>query len=391
MTSADFALSLMRPLAWPRSAKQKALFLPELLRLYFDLLPNTGAISICMSVCTAWYIAGDYFLRRLHDVTRALTPFISDVPALRRLLCETDGVIAGTFADLFFRRGPGAIQCMLTPTFVLDLYFEFVYRDEVEELILAEGYTLDDEFEVGDVYPDCAVTGLPDDSYNGLLRFSKGGRYIDVVLTAETTANCVLRVEATGAMNFVTWDAAICMFPRQLLSLERSECLRIDHDPEGVPEGRLRGLDSHRWPEGPPGLLGAMYSPTTRWVADSRSWVVQLETDSVLYDEGHPCDSGDTLAVPSTYSWTVNGFTLQYERAEGPPRSKAVGRTLLVLPTQGCHLLASPALMYTYAVEPALADRFNRHVAARAATEGPFWITENVRLDDVLLTMKVEM
>ncbi|EJD45293.1 hypothetical protein AURDEDRAFT_165507 [Auricularia subglabra TFB-10046 SS5] len=368
--------------------RETALLLPELVRMYFLLLPNTGVLAICMSVCTTWHMLGGELLQPLHDIGRGLRPFISNVPALRRLLCEMDGVIAGTFADLFFRRGPGAKDAMLSPTYALELYFESIYRDDVLERLLAEGYALEDEFEVGDTFPDSAVTALVEDSYYGLMRFRKGARRIEVVLASESTANCVLHVETTGAMNFVTWDSALCMFAHDVLILEESLCLRLDYLPEGVPEARTRGLDCQRWPEGSSSQLLVRYPPAWRWVGDVKCWTVELETNSVLYDVAAPSESDEMLVVPSTYCWSVNGFTMTYAPAAGPPTTKSHAPTLLALPIQGCHLLANPALLYTYAVAPDLARAFRRYVSLREEHEGQFWVSQNVRVDEMLLDFK---
>ncbi|EJD34114.1 hypothetical protein AURDEDRAFT_176831 [Auricularia subglabra TFB-10046 SS5] len=67
MRMIDFPSSPRRPTVWRHTASQRGILLPELVRMYFELLPNTGAIALCMSVCTTWHRAGWYLLKRLHD------------------------------------------------------------------------------------------------------------------------------------------------------------------------------------------------------------------------------------------------------------------------------------------------------------------------------------
>ncbi|EJD34399.1 hypothetical protein AURDEDRAFT_176560 [Auricularia subglabra TFB-10046 SS5] len=324
---------------------QFVLTLPELVRLTMMALPSAGLVAYLRTVSTVWYTAGTSILNTLFDLAVALSPFIDDVPAFHRVLCELDGIIGGSFALDFFR--PYSGNCSLGPrkVAVLEVFVEWAFEDELHETLETEGYSLCSE-------PSTAfVARLPGWLVASVKRFQRGACRIDVVSTNGSPVRCILS-GSTATMNFVTWDAAYCLFARDLLLRAETKVFHQNTDrwrDEIASCGS--GLTAIRY-------LEAATRPRRlrRWVGDAACWSAEFDTTSTLY--GPPShNASDLLAVPSPYLWTINHFEIAHIRVPGP----AFAASAKVWKIQGTtSALDSQFLLYDYAAGLEFQGRF-RH------------------------------
>ncbi|EJD34430.1 hypothetical protein AURDEDRAFT_176523 [Auricularia subglabra TFB-10046 SS5] len=365
---------LRRPVV-RHSRRDTALTLPELVKLILQWLPNLAQVARARYVSSTWWRAGSKILQRMHNLDLRLSPFIVDIPGLRRLMCEMDGVIGGTFAADFFHPLAGHCGPSTYRLPVLELFFEWTFEDEVGEQLEAEGYVLQNRFT-----SKTGPVGFPRGTFKKIHRFVRDGRHVDLVLTWENPLGCIFMSDSANTMNFITWDAAYCMFPDALI---RGSAILWRLSSERL-RGSLNvwaevGLDAHQW-------VDSTVEPrrTRRWVGDAACWTVTLETDSVLYED--PVSKGPELVLRSTYYWEVNNFLVVYERAVGPAHTKFPNARLWRL-TRVCVSLESMNLLYSYAVSDDFRQMYFNLISRRLLSDDDRVdeILERVRLDRVLL------
>ncbi|KAI0715462.1 hypothetical protein C8T65DRAFT_144725 [Cerioporus squamosus] len=233
-----------------------------------------------------------HYFKRAFNVNRLLIRFFPDVLAFRTLQSRTGTLISGSVALQFFDRD-------FYPSSDLDLYVHMRHRREVGRWLLQYGYRFAPssnqaaDFEAAATE---ALSGIGTAPYGmpGVAAIMNFIRCSDVsedlkvqlIISRKTPMEVVLGFHSTCVMNVISFEKAYCLFPRATLearlSLLSSSCAgRSVRRQASVAKYVARGFTiTERIP--PQDLrLPYLFPLGWRWIDDSTSWVIPLNTDGV--------------------------------------------------------------------------------------------------------------
>ncbi|KAF5232816.1 hypothetical protein FANTH_12795 [Fusarium anthophilum] len=235
----------------------------EVLRCFL-ILPDFLAL---FQVCKRLYKSKNNILRFICAINAALKSFVTDATMFRSQLGHYNAIISGPFALNF-------LQLSRNKVLELDIF--------IKEGADADRFT--DYLQTTEEYKnDAEVEMIP--RRRVYSRLSQPNIQIRVTQTTGLPIETILTSSSTTAMvNFITWNKAYCIFPRQTLLKHEFYPLRPLDDDFG---SELGELSLHGWTNRdiiwPDHVREKSHSfiPVRR-VADSSSLVIALDTNSVV-------------------------------------------------------------------------------------------------------------
>ncbi|EJD49284.1 hypothetical protein AURDEDRAFT_161781 [Auricularia subglabra TFB-10046 SS5] len=365
---------------------------PDLVRHIVCFLPNAGQVHSSRYVSRAWYGACHLHLRSRLDINHHIGEWFCDVLGFRRLQCELELVISGSFAVKYFKEADDKYKPIVDETSDMDLFVEWTSVRELAWFLDSEGFSLDACFEnnhnVSLSRPH--DLSIPDDSFERVLRYGRGPKHIDVVCTSATPVYCIFRFHCTPVMNFITWNKAYCMYPFDSLIRSRGLILRENNDRTrlALDKYRRRGFKLVPWWEGDWDWLSAAFRARHRWVGDAHCWTVALDTTGITTQRVPWSNEQVDAAVPSPYIYELNGFDMRIVRAQGATIDNAPIWAVEV----NCQVLEDESLLFSYAADSTFSRQVQRYIQRVEHLSGRFW--SHRRLDPTrdarLLRVKAE-
>ncbi|OBZ78027.1 NADPH-dependent methylglyoxal reductase GRE2 [Grifola frondosa] len=290
--------------------------------IYDKILSHLSPVSLVRlekASCLTRFAAKD-FASRAYNINRLLSRFFTDPIAFRSLQARTAALISGSFALQFFDR-------TFYPESDLDLY---VFPDNspllIGQWLQAEGYEFlpnsrqDTDFATATTQCYSMGSHVHPDEFQGPLDRTHATLYmmrgveevftfvrpttdsknpdipakVQIVVTKTTPLECILGFHSTCVMNLITYNTAFSLYPYE--TFERREAMAIaadEHQADALRKYARRGwriianetsliqmsLSAHA----PRTALFADHFAfdTTRWLDDSISWVIPLDTTGV--------------------------------------------------------------------------------------------------------------
>ncbi|KAL8290982.1 hypothetical protein RB601_003668 [Gaeumannomyces tritici] len=224
------------------------------------------SLALCR-VCKGLDGPRNYMMKKISSINIHLKDFVDNPAMLRSQLRKYDALISGPFALNIFELGRQHVR-------YLDVFVHNgVNADQLAEYIQkTENYRNDN--------PD-AETTQPRQIYccstrpNTKLRITRTDRSpLRTILTSSSTTACV---------NFITWNKAYSIFPRQTLINHQFYPLRFD-DRFDYFGSTLKELSNQGWTARDiiwPDFPGAPKIDGLRRVGDNSTLVIRLDTNSV--------------------------------------------------------------------------------------------------------------
>ncbi|KAI0703516.1 hypothetical protein C8T65DRAFT_578754, partial [Cerioporus squamosus] len=324
-------------------------------------------------VCRTAADAVQDYIARAFDVRRVLDRFFPDVLAFRSLQARTGTLISGSVALQFFDRE-------FYPASDLDLYVHMRHRREIGRWFLERGYQFEpgphqpSEFEAAatEALSGLAVTpyGMP--GIAAVMNFTRccdnpadmptyddapQKLKVQLIVARKTPMEVILGFHSTCVMNVISFEKAYCLFPRATLEerlslLSSSSAGFSKRRRQSVAKYAIRGFTIiERIP------FTDLRSPRLfplgwRWIDDSSSWVIPLDTTDVAPPASSNKRSSPLLHDPVV----VCNWEVRYTPCRGVVMHYVVAKSEL--------------LRYRYLIgDPDLAGKLERHFAAKLIEE----------------------
>ncbi|TFK82608.1 hypothetical protein K466DRAFT_500003, partial [Polyporus arcularius HHB13444] len=314
------------------------------------------------------------YLTRAFDVRRVLERFFPDVLAFRSLQARTGTLISGSVALQFFDRDS-------YPDSDLNLYVHMRHRREIGRWFLAQGYQFEpashqpSEFEAAATE---ALSGMTATPYGmpgiaAVMNFTRrcdpradmstydaqneSKLKVQLIVARKTPMEVVLGFHSTCVMNVISFEKAYCLFPRATLEervslLSSSSAGRSNRRRQSVAKYATRGFAIIERIPSTDLRSPSLFALGWRWIDDSSSWVIALNTRDVA-----PPASPNRRSPPLVHDpVVVCNWEVQYTPLRGAVMHYVVARSEL--------------LRYRYLIgDPDLAGELGRHFAAKLLQE----------------------
>ncbi|KAI0087717.1 hypothetical protein BDY19DRAFT_892207 [Irpex rosettiformis] len=268
--------------------------------LIFDLIfcfSSPGSLVCLERTCMQLQAAVKSYFRRTFNINRHFSRFFDNPQDFRSLQARTATLVSGSNALQFFSR-------ITYEDSDLDLYVYYKHRLEVGHWLIQNGYTYkpnavqNTNFDLAS--KECTLNGSQADEplkYHmkgvaSVFTFTKPcgddaskELKVQAVVVSNAPMEVILNFHSTIVFNVISWDRAYSLYPRATFEDHRGLWLRPDYaDDEGetdiIKKYRLRGW-KFEWERGALDGDDPAFGDAARWIGDTQSWVIKLDTHGV--------------------------------------------------------------------------------------------------------------
>lgn len=291
------------------------------------------------------HVAVKVYMQEVFNVNTLLARFFHNPPSFRSLQARTGTLIAGSVALQFFDRA-------LYPYADLDLYVHPRHRREVGNWLISAGYTYcagrnqDPVFEKAvarnpqSAYLQCSLPGVAqvltfrkplEDRLMEVQLVVPRRNPVEVILSAHSSKSSnhpphpvetrTLMTYSACVMNIISYEKAYCLFPsatleQRLSLLSQSSRGRSEARSESVEKYAERGyriLTFLPLADLVPPRKRPTFALGPRWLGDSDTWVIPLDTQDIL-----PPPPANPYSIARTNDpAALSSFVARYDLIEG--------------------------------------------------------------------------